>query len=223
MDFQVRVDVPPALRSLSRLKREQIPFATSRALNEIGKLGREDTTKGIFERFDVRRPQRIKTSVKQDYANKRTLRTVLTVRDPFLAQHEEGGIRRPGDIYSSIAQPIGPVQRRRKVIRGKNTPKALLAEGGPKIGRPKGSKGGRSQRQLKRPTPFIAKMKSGKVGVFKRRKKRGRLPIDLLFTFEKAVKISPRLEFQKTVLERVSRSWEPVFGREFARAIATAR
>ena len=51
MDFQVRVDVPPALRSLSRLKREQIPFATSRALNEIGKLGREDTTKGILERF----------------------------------------------------------------------------------------------------------------------------------------------------------------------------
>ena len=197
----VKVDMARSLRDLDAFKRRQIPFATSRALNEIGRIARAAQTQGMFERFEVRRAPRMRTAVRMKASSKTRLETVLTIRDPHLVQHEEGGVRKPGDVQSAIVQAVAPAQRRRRIIRGSNRPKVILK---------------RSKRA------FVATMKSGKTGVFRRRGKK-RYPIDLVFAFEKSVKLEPALEFEKTVLRVVERDWDRVFGREFGRAIATGR
>ena len=64
-------------------------------------------------------------------------------------------------------------------------------------------------------------MKSGKVSVFRRKGKK-RLPIELLFSFEREVRLKKRLKFETTVTLVVAREWEREFGAALARAIAPA-
>jgi hypothetical protein len=199
LDLRIELDLADARIDLAELER-QIPFATSLAINRLAKASRQDQTEGIFDRFTVRRTAYLRNSVRMRGSTKRDLRAELSIRDPFLVQHEEGGIRRPGDVYDSIVNPVGPTQRRVGVIRGRNTPRAAL----------------RSRRA------FVAKTASGKTAIFRRRGKK-RAPIDLLFVLEEQTKLTPRLQFQSTVEKRVSRDWESEFGKALREAYRTRR
>jgi len=201
MELRIETNIPEVTKAFDDLRYRQVPFATSVALNRVGKAAKEEQIEGIFDRFTVRRAAFIRRSVRQKASSKRDLKTTLTVRDGFLAQHEDGGTRVPGDVGPAIVQPIASTQRRIGVIRGRNTPRGVL----------------KSSRKA-----FVATMKSGKVGVFRRRGKK-RLPIDLIFSFEKRVKLSKRLRFEDTTNSVVAKLWEREFGRELSRAIRTAR
>lgn len=220
----IEANIPEVILELDAFRRQQLPFATSLAVNTVAKTARAEQVAGIFERFTVRRPARLRTSVAFQASNKRDLEATLTVRDTFLAQHEERVTRRRGDVSSAIVQPEGDEQKRIGVLRGRNTPKALLARGkGRKPGRPKGKRTTASASGLRKPAPFVATMKSGKVGVFVRRDRRQRLPIELLFAFEREVKLPGLLKFGATAERVVTRDWEREFGRSLARALASRR
>jgi hypothetical protein len=202
VELDIRVEIPQQLRRLAAGNTRQIPFALSLALNRVTRSGQKAQTDGIFRRFKVRRAPRLRTSVRMAASSKENLVAKLVVRDAFLIQHEEGGVRRPGDVYSSIVQPIRAKERRRGVVYGSNTPKAVLA-GTLKI------------------KPFIARMRNGKVGVFTRRGKK-RNPIDLIFTFERESKLRKRLKMGGTVGTVVALEWEREFGAALMRSIETA-
>jgi hypothetical protein len=100
-----------------------------------------------------------------------------------------------------MVQPIAPAQRRVGVIRGRNTPRAVL----------------RRSRKT-----FVARTKGGKVGVFRRTtKKRG--PIDLSFALETEARLESRLKFEATVGSVVASQWDQEFGAALARALASSR
>jgi hypothetical protein len=206
-ELRITANIPEVVRSLNDLAFKQVPFATSLALNRVGKTARADQTEGIFERFNVRESGFIKKSVRMRAAKKSDLRVELSIRDAFLIQHDGGGVRLPGDIYSSIVQPIEPGRggigaARGQKLRGRTTPRAVL----------------RNRRA------FVERTKRGKLGVFLSVGK-GKDAVDqLLFTFEPEQKLTKdRLQFEGTVTSSVARNWEREFGAALAQAIASAR
>lgn len=202
MDAELELNIPEAVLFFDTAKDRQVPFALSLALNRVGKIAKAEETAGIFERFTVRRPKRLQTAVRMKASKKSDPQVTLSIRDAFLVQHEEGGIRRPGDVYHSMVQPVRAEEKRIGVVHGKWTPAALL----------------RSNRQA-----FVARMpRSGKVGVFVRSGP-PRLPIELVFSLEKQVKIPRLLKFGSTVNAVANREWEAQFGQALAEALASAR
>lgn len=206
MSQPLRIDtnIPDVVREFDRLRRDQVPFATATAVNTLAREARERETQGIFERFKVRRPGRLaKSTAVTSYAKKAQLNpsATVTVRDTFLVQHEQGGTRRRGDVYRSMPQPIRATERRVGVLHGRTTPGAVL----------------RSDRKA-----FVARTRSGKFGVFRRIGKR-RLPIELIYSYEREVKLPKLLKFGATVQGVAVREWERVFGASLAAALATRR
>lgn len=195
--LRIDINTAPAVDSLNVLLNRQLPFAISLALNQLGKQAKAAQVAGIFERFTVRRPQRIRTAVQMKPSTKRNPQVVLTVRDSFLVQHEDGGVRRRGDLYNSIVQPVREREKRVGVLHGRNRPSEL-----------KGA--------------FTARMRSGKVGVFVRRGRK-RLPIDLVFSLERQVNLPRLLKFGATVEGVAVREWEAAFGDSLRKAMATSR
>lgn len=198
--FEIDANVPEVVFEIKEL-RKQIPFATSRAINVVAEQAQAEETVGIFDRFHVRRDARIRTAVRRRNSTKRGLEAELTIADPFLIQHEDGETRKPGDVYPSLVHPVAEKEKRVGVVRGSTSPKALLKSG---------RKG------------FVATMKNGKVGVFRRLTKK-RLPIELVFALEKQSKLHRLLKFGATVGTVVARDFEKAFGAELARAMRTAR
>ena len=194
----IRVDanVPEVLRSLERFKRNQIPFATSLALNTVGKGAREAARKGTHERFIVRRRAFIDRSFTMRASSKSRLFVELGVRDPFLARHEEGGTFR-----SSKAKAL---------------PKAVRSSKARVVPRSKWPGRVRSD-----PRVFTRRLPSGAVSVVRRMGRRGIERV--LWTLVPSVRIKARLRFEETVRTHVARNWEREFGRALSRAIATAK
>jgi len=238
--LEITVNIPAVVATFDAVKLKQVPFALSLALNTTSQLAREAQNEHMFREFNVRRAQRIRTAVRIRPSRKRDLVSRLTIQDAFLIQHEEGDTRKPGDVHSSIVKPVGKDQKRAGVIRGRNTPKALLEQGSKKIGRPRGAKSG-GETTRRRPTPFVAKSKrTGKLGVYVRQQQTravfgpqqpgrtgsagsGRYPIQLLFSFEKQARINARLKFRSNSEKTVQKVFNREFGKALAFALATAR
>ena len=203
-ELHLDLHISTTIDDLDRAKFDQVPFALSRTLNALATKAAAEETDVIFRDFTVRRPARLKKSVIAVRGNKRSPDAIVQVRDTFLVQHEEGGVRNPGDVYPSLVQITGEREKRVGVLRGRNTPKSLLE-----------AKRGKRK-------PFLQRMGSGKVGVFRRRGTE-RLPIELVFAFERQVKLKGRLKAEETVNRVAAREWAAEFGAQLARAIATSR
>lgn len=200
--LEIETNIPDVVLEFDRLRTQQVPFATALALNDLAAGARDEQTRGIFARFTVRRPARLsKSVVVSRYAKKTELRSIVTVRDTFLVQHEDGEVRRPGDVFGSIAQPQRGREKRIGVLRGKNSPRGVLE----------------SSRRA-----FIARTASGKVGVFERRGVK-RYPIDLVFSFERQSRLPRLLKAGATVEGFAVRAWNDLFGRALAKAMASSR
>jgi hypothetical protein len=194
---EIELNTAETVDSLNMLYSRHLPFATSVALNRVALTARAVQVDRMMRRFKVRRRQRVSTSIAMKASNKRRLEVTLTIRDAFLSVHEQGGVRRPGDVTKALVRPVGPAQRRIGVIRGRNTPSGALAA------------------EPKRTT--IRRTRSGKVVVL-RAPARGQGPPQLLFAIERTVTTRPRLQFVKTVRAVVAARWET----EFERALLAA-
>jgi len=104
----LRIDMAGLTESITSFQ-DQIPFATSLALNRVANAAQQAERAGIGERFTIRRPwvlQGVKIE-NRDRATKRNLEVTIGIdaQRSFLSKFEAGGIKVPLAGGKSIAVP----------------------------------------------------------------------------------------------------------------------
>jgi len=202
MEINVKADYDGLRRRLNTMQQKQLPFAFSQALNDTAFDVRKRIVEVTYPRsFEVRNRSFARASFRVNKASKRNL--VASVEDKLnrgnLKMHAEGGTKKPRG--SSIAVPSDIMKAKR---RAKGIPK-----------------GQRPRQILEQPGAFIAVMKSGKKGIWKRRGKK-RLPIDLLYSFQTSAEIKKAFPFYKDAESIVRKRFNDRFNANLRRALRSA-
>ncbi len=201
-------------KALRLLAREQIPFATAKALTRIAQGGRDEARASLKTSFKLRsnRAEKgfdFKRAEKRDWPE-----PVAEVghKDYYLIPHIDGGIKRSRDPGENVAIPTRYVDRRR------------------------GSSGA-IPREL-RPTALLKTMKRrgrARYGVFKIPNDRigrkleaeesftGKVESISLYLLRRQVNIKPRWPFGRLMTEHHAKNYERVFREELFKAIDTAK
>lgn len=186
--------------------RGQLPFATSKAINDTAKDFQKAETEHIFSIFTVRREQFAQRAVKiKPFASKHKLEAIVSIDPPggkaradIFAKFETDEQKRPRD-GRHLAIPI----RARRI-------KAGIV---PKAQRPRALSGKRNV--------FVLGVRRGRLppGIYRR----ARQGLELLYIFKTVVPLPPDLDFIKTVEEVVPKRFPVNFSRAFGFALRTAR
>jgi hypothetical protein len=192
----------------------QMPFAASRALNEVAKSGVKDLNESTNKYFDrptqfTQRAYRVSR-----FSNKHNLTAELApqqIQERYLLPSIQGGVRpqRPSERRLTAAPAWRPGRGARLNASG-NMSKAAAV---------KALKGG--------PDTFMLDKRRGKLrpGVYRRigsgRMRRYR--VDSLILFNQLPNIPKRWPIQRITQESVSRIWGPALQRFVTEALKTAR
>ena len=217
----ITTNVPEINALLGRLFRDQIPFATSRAINDVAKLAQEKQRKHQRKIFTVRRPQFVDKAVKiKPFASKRSLSAIIQIAPPggaktrdILTKFETDRTKRPRD-GRSIAVPVNVKRTAAGVVRKNLRPRALNLR-----------KHGGAGRVLRgdRRTFLIRNAAGGGGGIFQRFGGKGSTEVRLLFALVPRVSITPDLEFLDNVTQIVNTRFADRFSLRFDEAIRSAR
>lgn len=178
---------------LNRVERNQVPFATSRALNDTAKAAQGMIISRIGRVFANKKTwwkERQPTGVKIIRSNKKNLSAYVYSKAYFLELHEEGGIK-TSKKGNNLAIPA------------KIAPKRFKKSGG--------------ARQLLNSNPRAF---STKTGIYRRR---GKKRVEKLFTYSRTANINPVLDFKKTTRRAVIKHFERNFKKRLSQALKTAR
>lgn len=202
-EISVKAEVRAFTRSLNRIQKRQVPYATSVALNDVAFQVRKHIVDVTWPgSVEVKNTRFIGAALRVKKANKRTLTAAVFDRlgRASLSKHVKGGTKRPRG--SSIAVPTDEVKRTGSgKVRRSQTPRTVL-------GKPRG---------------FRTRLRSGTEVIGERvgSKRSGRVKI--LYTLHPSTRIRGRFPFYRDA-ERVARRRFPgLFKRALERAIATAR
>ena len=123
--FDLELNTSEVVFALNRLKREQIPFAQSLALNWTLKDAQAEVREQLPRRFTIRRPW-LPRGVVVKPSSKRQLWGTITQRDPFMSRQEFGGQKTPQG--KAIAVPVGALARlaKTKVLSKGKRPAAQM-------------------------------------------------------------------------------------------------
>lgn len=213
--IQVHFDIPALHGILSDVAQEQIPYATSRALNDTALAGQEDQRQGMRGRFRIKRPDFLDRSVKVPrFTTKRDSELKISIiidpnpnnRGPLWDKFEPGGTKTPTH-GQSIAVPMA-------IARGGIVPDGM---------RPKQLNLHTSGRRVIGDQRTFLLEYNGKRGIFQRTgRKQG--DIRLLYWLTPSVPIPPSLEFGKTLTpEMLQELFALNFEARFAEAMRTAK
>jgi hypothetical protein len=112
----LRLDVHPAELPVlfSGIRRNQVPIAASRAMNEVAEEAYIELVSGLGQRFTLRSTRTIKSlrAIKSNKKQWPNLQSGLGVLDQWLARHEEGGVQTP-ERSSTFAVPTKAITRLR--------------------------------------------------------------------------------------------------------------
>lgn len=233
MTVAFRVDPTPAKEWLAGLFANQLPFATSLALNETAKDAQNAIRAGLKERFTIRRAWVEQGITIPRFSDKMDRPMSVTIQvDPersFLAKFEGGGVK-----YGSEAQPIAipaPAIRpafvdlpplalypknlglvARKDVTGIKPPRAHI------------TKRGVLEIQGKRRTFVLTTDMFGVnvPGVYQRTGP-GKHDFQLLWAYKPQIPIPAKLDFVETAQATVDAKWGPRFNAAFDRAVRTAK
>lgn len=191
----VKDNIKEFTKQLDDFQKRQIPFATSKALNDTAVKAQESLIKGIMIRFNSKKKWWIKgsrrTGIRVEFSNKHRLHKGASVyTNAYFAElQEDGGIK-------------APVSGRALAVPTSRVPKSIR--------RSDGIKRATAQKNV-----FVDKR-----GVFKRMAKGKLKP---LFTWARVAQISPRFKFDTTATVATKR-WFPIyFKKRLDQAIRTAR
>lgn len=199
MPFDGTIDlaVPDIADRLDDLRRRQIPFATSLAINWTTRDAQQAIRAELGRAFTIRN-KFLAGGIRTGRATKRSLEGRVFTLDQTLADHIEGTTRK-----GRITTP--PRHAPRPNARGIYRKRALPAA------------------QLKLKRTFAATLRTGQRAVF-RRKGKTRYPIELLWWLgENQAQIDPDFDFAGIGIRTFLQRWKPNFGRALAKAIATAK
>lgn len=207
--LQVRVEstAPELSLRLRRLARQQLPFATARALTDIAQLARDEQRGAMSRRFKIRNQRVVRGITIQRAEKKDWPKTFALVgtRDPFIARHEAGGVQRPtraspGDGLARFAVPTRVVVGRR--TKGGKVPASL-----------------RPRRVLRSGAAFLTDE-----GIVLRRKRRKTLgELGTLFTLHRTIKLKRSLRLAETVTEVAAREYPAAFAKRIRQALESRR
>lgn len=222
------INLDPLLRGLSRLERENLPFAEAMALNETAFQAKGALVAQMPNKFDLR-SNRPKKGFRVNKANKKqaTRESSVTHLDSWMSIHEMGGEKRPAKGARSMGVPAEGTLKRGRAASGKIRegfwPRNLLKNEGatdPKIA---GAMGGRGNRGRGRTKAFM--MEHGGHRRIVTREKRGadREKLVWLYTLTPKVKVEPRWDFVKTVHGVAKNKLAKNFQKALARAVETSK
>ena len=208
MDIKLSGNYRDLERRLNSVQRKQLPFAFANTLNDTAFQVLETVTGPTYNRaFDVKNRKFAGQSFRVFKAKKRKLEASVTqvkVRQLYrgnLRMHAEGGIKRPR--AGNIAVPSDK-------MKAKRTRTGRIGEAN------------RPRQLLEKPRTFIAAMPSGKRGIWQRRGKK-RLPIDLLYTLDKSVRITKEYMFFEDGRKVVRKKLQKNFSKAFDHAMKTRK
>ena len=241
--ISVTLDTRSFTATMTELERNQVPFAISKALNDLG-IRAADAEREVARRnFTIRDPNVLKYGiVRSKQATKRDLTVDVNIsqqrsgaREAFgyLKKFERGGRKGPdpsqpfgaaGDRDTTVAVPTQEVRRsKRGLIRASQ-----------RIATFNFRQIGKAIRGDKR--TFIIQSKTGRsAGVIVQRvrnTKRRRLHVQqaghdpglrVLYVLERSVPIRPILHFHETMLRVARTEWPDAWRKAWAFALATAR
>lgn len=224
--IKFNIDLTQFTKAMDDIAKRQIPFATSKALNTVASIAKDDLKKEIQKDFD--RPTAFtQNSLYVKYSNKRNLVAEVGVKPiaaRYLIQHVRGGSRLrkkvegaiggAGRIAAPWAIPAGGVP----VTAGGNVTKAtygkILAamQGQP----PPGKKG---KRKL---AAYWLGVRKGETKPFGIMTRKGR-NVKLALAFSKTPQYSKRFKVAETVMGTMKKNFVDVFRIELQKAIGNAR
>ena len=224
----MRIDVDSnageVARSLRFLFRDQVPFATSLAINQTARGIQTEQRAGMRQRFTIRRAYVLQGVKFSKFSTKRDLEAIVEI-DPtreFLFKFEEGGTVRPRGTRLAVPDEV----RRGKtgVVSRVMRPRRLEFE--------RWGSGPRAEVHRGKKRTFMIRRPDGTGAILQRLGRRGRKRIPgqrrpgklrMLFSFTPQAQIEPSLEFELTARTVFERSFASNFEASFDRAVRTAR
>ena len=222
------INLDPLLRSLSRLERENLPFAEAVALNETAFQARVALMAQMPRKFNLRN-NRLKKGFRVNKANKKqpTRESSVTHLDSWMSLHEKGGHKRPAKGASSMGVPAEGTLKRGRSASGKIRPgfwpRNLLKNKGATDPTKAGAMGGRGNRGKGRVKAFMVEHGGHQRIVTREKRGADRDKLVGLYTMASEVKVKPRWDFEKTVRGVAKNKLAKNFQKAMARAVETSK
>lgn len=231
--IRVQAKTEETSRYLEGLIRDQLPFALSLGLNNLGIQFVEIQQIGIETRFTIRRPGYILPSVKMTRGTKQKpeVRVFIDPERDILAKFELGGVKRPGSfgsrvVMGSIAIPVDHrATNEDGSIRMAMLPSNLGLAAARRLGKDGSTQLSRAGMKGKRRTFVIPPGRSFGLpsGAIMQRIGPGKRDLALLFVLKPKIPIPPILEFEKTGKRVAEQHWPVHMSAAVEKALATAR
>lgn len=244
MEITVSANTTEVSQLLRDLYKDQVPFASARAINRAALAFQKEQRQEMGGRFTLRRKSWAERSIKinrGDFAKKNNLVAIIRVETPgdasrsdILSQHEDGGTKKPKGRHLAI--PDEAKRTGAGIVRRDQRPKAFnfQATSNPKIW--KGDKrtflvlnnkgGGVILQRQGRKTPKRGRTRENQgrnlVSDVRTRQVRD-TNIRVLYRFATKADLDKRLEFVSTAEKVVPPAFLKAFPEEFAAAIRSAR
>lgn len=211
IQIKIKADTKQVKRFLSNVQKQQIPFATARAITQTLQVAKKDVLRQLDK--DIDRPTPFtRRAFRVDGANKKTLRGrlfALPKQNEYLQFQIFGGVRRPKGIALAL-RPAKPGPKGIRLNRFGNIPPAQQARAQLAKGAFSATINGVSG-IWKAPT----KTKSGKL------RKGSRM--QLLLAYEKQAVYRPRYRFFERGQNSIRVNWPRIFNKSFRDALRSAR
>ena len=217
MKIGLRTNLREVKREHGKFRKDQVPFATSGALNDTAKRFQKDQTRAMRRSFTERNRLFLSRAVKiKPFASKKRLVAQVQIAPPgsprtadILSKFERGGTKKPRG--QRLAVPKDVKRTRAGKVSPSLRPKALEFQ----------SVSSKVSVGQKRTIAF--RLPGGRGGIYQRVGRKGRSSLRLLFLFIPRARIEPRLNFYRRARRVGDRFYQSFFNRRYARAVKTAR
>ncbi len=233
----IQVFETETFRALSRIEKQQHPFAFAKSLTMVAEGARKKVQQQTREEFDlhtafipkgIRKSGAKKSEIKNRGKSSASVFTLPRINN-FMPIHEEGGTRTANaggegkDKGKYLTIPGNDFEDRMVTKTGKTKkrfkPGQLLKNyKGRNNRRPLGKRRGRARR-----TPFIIRARSSGTPMIVRRTSKARKPLEVLYVFAKRTRYKATWDFEKTVDEYVPRAFPIIYKRNLKLAVRSAR
>lgn len=205
MDVKFESNLDEFVAHLSDLEKKQLPFATSRALNDVAKdmqakviSATENNFNNTKKWWSPNQPLGIKTAL----SKKQDLTASVFTRAYFGVLQEEGGVK-TATKTANLAIPLDDIQKKYQTNRpGLSGAKRALQDTGKR-------------------KPFII-MANGKLGMYQRTTKK-RFPLKLLFRLQPSARTQKRWGFKDAAEGEARQRFVSAFKRRLIEAIGSMR
>lgn len=217
MKIGVRSNLARVRRDHRRFHADQVPFATSKAINELAKSFQRQQTGHMEQEFTVRNRLFVSRAVKiKPFATKRSLKATVQIEPPggprtadILAKFEGGGTKKPRGSRLAVPQQV----RRTKTgkvstsLRPSNLQLTTVTS--------TVSKGAKRT--------FSIRLPGGRGGIYQRVGRGRRGKVRLLYSFIPRARIKPVLGFFRRARMVARREFDGIFDRVYRLAVESRK